>query len=225
MPLDHPYHFGDYHIHARCRGNLNVPFSQTCLCGFHSQLSDHLTPCTVCFTLGIECCYNGQMTPAPPLFIDWPTTSLRELVDFIGPRLECESENDGVISLLVFYSLSMRKWPGACVYLQHPSGGQDIPYSMLEQKDECLSPLGKSFEQIMAGRYEKQPPREEWEAFYPAHHVSTNYYRSVAASNPKDFAVINRALDQFSVELVARRLREATRDNPSASVSSRPPRL
>lgn len=165
------------------------------------------------------------MTPASPLSIDWPTTSLRELVDFIGPRLKCESENDGLISSLVFYSLSMRKWHGSCVYLQHPSGGQDIPYSMLEQEDECLSLLGKSFEQIMAGRYEKQPPREEWGAFYPDPQVSAHYYRSMVTSNPKDFAAINRALDQFSVELAARRLREATRDSPSASVSPRPPRL
>ena len=164
------------------------------------------------------------MTPSSPLPIDWSQTNLRELVDFIGLRLGSKSADKGFISLLVGHALILRQWPGVSVFFKHPSGGRDIPYSMLEQDGECLNVLGATLEQIIESRYEKQPPKEDWIAFYPSEKDNAGYCRSVAHANPHDFQCINRALDAFSVEVVARRLSEGT--HPSLPrVSSRSPRL
>jgi hypothetical protein len=88
-----------------------------------------------------------------------------------------------------------------------------------------MSCLGDTFDQIISRCYEPQPPQEKWTAFRPDNEANDNYRRSVAASSRAEFMMINRALDQFSVELMARSLSEATRDNPSANGLPRTPRL
>lgn len=152
----------------------------------------------------------------PP--IDWSATNLRELVDFIGPRLECESESY-YLSLLVFHSLDMRQWPGVCIYFRHPIGGLHMGHLMLEHDGQCLSIFGATFEQIMSTRDPPEPPKEEWAAFYPKVGEYRGYCETKAANDPVLYARIQKVLNEFCVEVAALRLAEATR-----SISSTPVR-
>jgi hypothetical protein len=155
------------------------------------------------------------MSHSDSLPIDWSDTNLRKLVDFIGPRLECESEP--YHTLLVFHSLNMRQWPGVCVYFKHPISGLHMGQLMLEHDGQCLSILGATFEQIMSSRDQTGPPKEEWGAFYFKVGEYREYCETKAANDPVLYARIQKVLNEFSVEVAALRLTEATR-----SISSTP---
>lgn len=157
--------------------------------------------------------------------IDWPQTTLRELLDFIAPRLADVKGCRSTIDLIAIQCLHERGWPGQWATFHNKNTNGTSGTLFLAQDGEILNLQCLNFEELVARVIEKEPAvtsplrADEWFADVHDFSKGEDYRKSMCQSASEITKQVNAVLSSFGAHLDARQLDAQTTSAPARPAS------